>query len=498
MFSCKKDAATATTGGGSNPFNPTNCEDPEGTITANLRNDSGSIILLDAELKINTANNFYGTGYGTNSYANYTMTFVNVGEVEGLGCVNTVPQSGWSNQAAVIPGNGYVIKVKYQYWDVETIGYARLYVVRYIKSVSNEILGAELKYEENWNPLPIVMTKEITVITWSTAMCGGDITYNGGGDIVSKGVCWSTTSNPTISDYYTSDGAGIESFTSVLTELDEYTTYYVRAYATNCNGTSYGSQKVFTTGEGMHIPLEYSDTINFDGKIVAILEDYTGVKCNNCPAAAEIAQQLEELYGSHLVVLGVHPKTALQNPSGGFPDFRTDDGQEWNTEFNIGFYPSGLVNRTGGVFGAAQWTSAVSDLIGQDAPIRLIVKTCYDGEPRRLKYSVHAKFLTDVTGDIRLTVCLVEDGIIGKQTTPNGVIEDYMHRHVFRGTADSLTWGMPFDPNVSCIELGRNFIITKRVLLKEEYNLDNMYIVAFVSNNDTKEILMAAKSKIIY
>ena len=65
------------------------------------------------------------------------------------------------------------------------------------------------------------------------------------------------------------------------------------------------------------LSLTASDTVNFDGKRVTLLEDYTGVKCNNCPAAAEIAQQLQEQNEGHLVVLGVHPKTPLQSPAGG-------------------------------------------------------------------------------------------------------------------------------------------------------------------------------------
>ena len=115
------------------------------------------------------------------------------------------------------------------------------------------------------------------------------------------------------------------------------------------------------------IPLVASDTANFDGKIVVLLEDYTGVKCNNCPEAGALALQLQEQNEGHLVVLGVHPKSALQNPAGGFPDFRTDDGNEWNNYFNIAAYPNGLVNRTGGVLGSAQWTSAVNNIIGTAA-----------------------------------------------------------------------------------------------------------------------------------
>ena len=60
------------------------------------------------------------------------------------------------------------------------------------------------------------------------------------------------------------------------------------------------------------IPMTADDTINFDGKVVVLLEDYTGVKCNNCPEAAVIANELQEQNEGHLIVLGVHPKSALQ------------------------------------------------------------------------------------------------------------------------------------------------------------------------------------------
>ena len=245
------------------------------------------------------------------------------------------------------------------------------------------------------------------------------------------------------------------------------------------------------------IALEAADTVNFDGKIVVLLEDYTGVKCNNCPEAGALALQLQEQNEGHLVVLGVHPKGALQNPSGGFPDFRTDDGNEWNNYFNIGAYPNGLVNRTGGVLGSAEWASAVNSVIGGDAPVRLIVKTEFDDATRELKVSIHSKFLQTVSSDdVRLTICMMEDNIVGKQVTPNGINEEYVHRHVFRGTADGMTWGRMLDPQAGNIEAGRNYITNIKFTLSDEYNADEFYIVAFISNNDTKEVLMAAETKI--
>lgn len=248
------------------------------------------------------------------------------------------------------------------------------------------------------------------------------------------------------------------------------------------------------------IALEAADTANFDGKVVVLLEDYTGVKCNNCPAAALIASQLQEQNEGHLVVLGVHPNNpgnaSQQSPSGGFPDFRTDDGKTWNDYFNITAYPNGTVNRTGGVFGAAQWVSAVDAIIGNDAPVRLIVKTEFDDATRDLKLSIHSKFLQDVeSDDVRLTICMMEDNIIGKQRTNDGIDENYVHRHVFRGTADGQTWGRVLSSAESIAE-GSNFITNMKFKLSTNYDADEFYIVAFISDNNTKEVLMAAEAKI--
>ncbi|MBR5663865.1 MAG: Omp28 family outer membrane lipoprotein [Bacteroidales bacterium] len=244
------------------------------------------------------------------------------------------------------------------------------------------------------------------------------------------------------------------------------------------------------------IALTAADTLNFDGKIVVLLEDYTGVRCVNCPAAAELAASLQTQYGEHLVVLGVHPKTSYQNPAGGFPDFRTDDGNEWNSFFNVSAYPTGMVNRQSAI-GTATWATEVDNLIGNDAPVRLIIKSEYDDATRELKLSIHSKFLQNVASDdVRLTVCMMENNIVGLQLTPNGADENYVHRHVFRGTADGLTWGRTLDTEAESIAAGRNFITNMKFTVNEDYNADEFYIVAMISDNNTKQVLMTAEKKI--
>ena len=98
--------------------------------------------------------------------------------------------------------------------------------------------------------LPTVTTADVTGITCYTAVSGGEVTFDGNVEVTARGICWGTSPNPTIEDNKTSNGSGVGSFTSNLSQLASQTaqtTYYVRAYATNEVGTAYGEERIFTT-----------------------------------------------------------------------------------------------------------------------------------------------------------------------------------------------------------------------------------------------------------
>ena len=105
--------------------------------------------------------------------------------------------------------------------------------------------------EKEEPPIPEVSTVEVTDITSLTARSGGTVISDGGTTIIARGVCWSTDPDPTISDSLTINGSGAGGFTSVLTGLTPTTQYYVRAYATNRNGTGYGMTFSFATLDGL-------------------------------------------------------------------------------------------------------------------------------------------------------------------------------------------------------------------------------------------------------
>ena len=118
-----------------------------------------------------------------------------------------------------------------------TLYYLRAYA---INSVGTGY-GNQVTFTTSQVATATLTTTEITLITQTTAVSGGNITAENGGSVTSRGVCWGTTTNPTIENSKTSDGSGAGAFTSSIIGLAPNTTYYVRAYATNSAGTEYGS-----------------------------------------------------------------------------------------------------------------------------------------------------------------------------------------------------------------------------------------------------------------
>ena len=117
----------------------------------------------------------------------------------------------------------------------------------YATNKAGTAYGVDISFTTKPLVVPTVTTTAITSITLTTAVSGGNITDDGNADITAKGVCWATTAGPTITSSLTTDGTGKGSFVSNLSGLQPGITYFLRAYATNSAGTSYGNEITFTT-----------------------------------------------------------------------------------------------------------------------------------------------------------------------------------------------------------------------------------------------------------
>ncbi len=120
------------------------------------------------------------------------------------------------------------------------------YVRAYATYGGGTVYGSQVSFTTLSTP-PTVTTTTVTSVTSSTVRSGGNVTSSGGSTVTARGVCWSTSPNPTISNSYTTNSSGTGTFSSYVTNLTPGTTYYLRAYATNSGGTSYGTQETFTT-----------------------------------------------------------------------------------------------------------------------------------------------------------------------------------------------------------------------------------------------------------
>lgn len=121
----------------------------------------------------------------------------------------------------------------------------------YVRAYAVNAVGTAYGNEYNFTTLSassaVITTTAITSIAQTTASGGGNITSDGGSAITVRGICWSLNQNPTLADSFTDNGTGTGIFNSQLTNLSPGKTYYVRAYATNVTGTTYGNQVSFLT-----------------------------------------------------------------------------------------------------------------------------------------------------------------------------------------------------------------------------------------------------------
>jgi uncharacterized protein (TIGR02145 family) len=144
------------------------------------------------------------------------------------------------------------------------------YIRAYATSVVGTAYGEEIIVVTTGTGTPLtVITAAVTGISQTGATCGGNVTHPGSSVVLTRGVCWSTSANPTIADLKTTDGSSLGSYTSSITGLSANTAYHVRAYATNSQTTAYGEDIPFITPPNSSVPVLTTVAISNIGQTTA-------------------------------------------------------------------------------------------------------------------------------------------------------------------------------------------------------------------------------------
>lgn len=128
----------------------------------------------------------------------------------------------------------------------QTTYYIRAYAVNAVGFAYGEVVSFTVGQNSNV-VLPTVVTEGMSSITTTTAVCGGNVVDDGGATVTERGICWGPSPNPTMEGSHANNGTGTGAYTCMMTGLTPNTTYYVRAYAKNRVGVSYGDEIEFTT-----------------------------------------------------------------------------------------------------------------------------------------------------------------------------------------------------------------------------------------------------------
>ncbi|MBK7036996.1 MAG: Omp28-related outer membrane protein [Chitinophagales bacterium] len=237
-----------------------------------------------------------------------------------------------------------------------------------------------------------------------------------------------------------------------------------------------------------------------DDKVV-LIEDFTGAACVNCPDAHEAIALA--IAANPTQVLAIAEYNYFGDPLYLDQNFLTVEAEALDDDYlgPVVGHPASFMDRvdfSDDGYLAEPPTNIVSytnDRLSEIPPCNIVLSKVYDAISRELTLTVTIDYTSDVSVTNHLSVSLLESGIIAAQITDAGEVEDYEHNHVLRKMLTYYSGDNLPEENVA----GRGYIFTYSYILDDDWNADNMSVVAFVHNfeADDKEVLQAAEIEII-
>lgn len=233
-----------------------------------------------------------------------------------------------------------------------------------------------------------------------------------------------------------------------------------------------------------------------------LLEEFTGHQCPNCPAAAKEASDLHDYYGDRFIIIAYHAGWFARTTADFPTDYRTAIGEEFNSFFQVTSYPKGMINRklynSSLLLNPLDWGSAIESIVYNEPRVRLDITKTYIPTNRFLTVNATVKSLTDVN-PLNVSVFVTESNLVSPQKVsgdsnyPDGLIPEYVHNHVFRGSLNGAWGSSAFSQGVGA---NRTETITVSGTLNESWIPENIEIVCFAYDASTGEVIQVEKIKL--
>lgn len=231
-----------------------------------------------------------------------------------------------------------------------------------------------------------------------------------------------------------------------------------------------------------------------------LIEEFTGVRCVNCPQGSAEILNLQGLYGENLIAISIHAGFFSPPYPESQYDFRTDDGGELLTFLGepLG-YPSAVINRNhfDGQFdlqnGQATWAGFIEAQASIPPAVNIVLSSNFNESDRVIAIKATLIANEQLGDNLRLTVMLTENDVADAQLTPDGLKTDYKHKHVLRDVITNFDGDILGDIGVGEL-VAKNFSYT----LPEEWSVDNCNVVAFVHlAGEEKDVLQVEEVHVL-
>lgn len=218
---------------------------------------------------------------------------------------------------------------------------------------------------------------------------------------------------------------------------------------------------------------------------VVLIEDFTGVRCINCPDGHEQAANIEAANPGRVIAVSLH-SDFLGVAYTGQPELRIPEAQ--SLENLLGPAPAKPVaaidrvlfnGETSILQFLQQWSGRTNERLTQNVPVNIEIENTLEtlGTSRNLKIKIKATYLQNITADNRLTIMLAEENVVAAQLTNSGVDSNYIHKNVVRAFLTR------FNGDVLTAELTSGRVFEKEYKLNnlpQNWKLNDLKVVAFI------------------